>query len=223
MTDANPPRPVIATAYGNSAWCESDFFGGKAVVVKSEMPGSAPHTVATIHYDYLRCDNSASRRIAEIVAKMFGAEEPVEWRQAEMPTPVSLGAGGDQPGACAPVPLPETPIYMLAVNGVHTHFTDGTGASAEQMVKSVRIYRPGAKCDVKRLWIADQLRAYGEACAAQWKARAAELSELCHFQTGARLGALEALAVAERERDELRARAEAAEAKIAEMEGRRDG
>jgi hypothetical protein len=28
---------------------------------------------------------------------------------------------------------------------------------------------------------------------------------------------------AERERDELRARAEAAEAKIAEMEGRRDG
>ncbi len=61
------------------------------------------------------------------------------------------------------VPIPETPIYMLAVDGSHIHFTDGSGSTAEQMIAAVTMNRPGAKCDVRRLYTEQMMMGYGNA------------------------------------------------------------
>ncbi len=98
----------------------------------------------------------------------------------------------DQPGACAAVPLPE-PVASRAPNA---------------LAVGQWVYREPESFLEKLCRISDAI-AYGEACAAH---RNAHLAKLCEDRT-------RMLQQAERERDEQRARAEAAEAKIAEMEG----
>jgi hypothetical protein len=117
---------------------------------------------------------------------VVGAEELGREIEAALgavsPPPVSSDAGGDQPGACAPVPLPEPTT--------HVYFCGALRA----------VYSPG------------RLRAYGEACAAHWRdiaLRATDQAQQLKI----------AMKSAERERDEWKTRAEAAEAKIADMEG----
>ena len=103
----------------------------------------------------------------------------------------------DQPGACAPVPLPDVAATITSwSNGSYwrNYRVTWQDDSMEANQQLVRI---------------ENAIAYGEACAAH---RNAELAKLCEART-------RMLQQAERERDELRARAEAAEAKIAEMEG----
>ena len=111
----------------------------------------------------------------------------------------------DQPGACAPVPLPEPEpepepaAWYVSVpekdDGYYVETLDDA-----QAIDDMTNHR----AEVAELHTADQLRAYGEACAAQ---RNAELAKLCEDRT-------RMLQQAERERDEQRARAEAAEAKL---------
>jgi hypothetical protein len=97
----------------------------------------------------------------------------------------------DQPGACAPVPLPEHV-------GIVERWHDLYGQS------------------VVPAYTADQLRAYGEACAAR---EAAKYQATIASATATMMDGARAVMQLGRERDEQRARAEAAEAKVAEMGG----
>lgn len=77
--------------------------------------------------------------------------------------------------------LPETPIYMLAVDGSHIHFTDGSGSTAEQMIAAVTMIRPGAKCEVTWLYTEQMLIAYRSAAVSALIAERDELLESAKF------------------------------------------
>jgi hypothetical protein len=166
MTDANPPRPVIGRI----------------------------EQLTTREVDALR--NDLSKELDAAIARgplvIDTREKAEEWaRNLVRSARWDEGFGerrvadaDDQPGACAPVPLPEPDITVVT-----THAGIGIRGHSDRA-----------------------MRAYGEACAAHWRDIALRATDQAQkFKI--------AMKSAERERDELRARAEAAEAKIAEMGG----
>ena len=112
----------------------------------------------------------------------------------------------DQPGACAPVPLPDVAATI-------TSWSNGS------YWRNYRVAWQDDSMEVNQQLVRiENAIAYGEACAAA--ERAGFDLALGMRDYGDAVSAYR-LQQAERERDEQRARAEAAEAKIAGMEGRR--
>lgn len=80
MTEA-----VTVTILPTACWIESDFFGGRHVVLQHE--GLEPFTYASFPYDYRYTSNSMTAIAAETVARSLGAVDPIEQRQRPFPPP----------------------------------------------------------------------------------------------------------------------------------------
>lgn len=65
----------------SKVWIESDWCGSKHVMRQHE--GHEPAQLATVYYCYGHTDNSSTRGMAEMIAKAFGAVEPIEHRHRE--------------------------------------------------------------------------------------------------------------------------------------------
>ena len=75
----------ITKRYANTVWVEKDIMGDAHVMLQSEAPGSEAVCLATVQYCYPWVDNSTRDRVATEVAKMFGADDPVEFRFRKLP------------------------------------------------------------------------------------------------------------------------------------------
>ena len=69
---------TIVEVCKTNVWIESDFCGGRHVVVQHE--GFEPFTYASFHYDYRYTSNAGTRSDATSLALQLGATEPVEHR-----------------------------------------------------------------------------------------------------------------------------------------------
>lgn len=71
----------VLKIYANDVWVESDFCGGKHVMIQSQMPGTEPFCYCSFNYDYAYTSNASIRHAASSMALALGATEPVEFRE----------------------------------------------------------------------------------------------------------------------------------------------
>ena len=83
MNDEAIQEAKIVKVYGKSIWVESDLLGAKHVMVKHE--DCEPFEYCSFHYDYSHTDNATTRRLAEKIALMLGATDPVEHKHRIKP------------------------------------------------------------------------------------------------------------------------------------------
>lgn len=79
---APPKQPITVEILPTAIWIESDFFGGRHVVLQHE--GCEAFTYATFPYDYRYTSNSGTLGAARMVALSLGAAEPIEMRNREI-------------------------------------------------------------------------------------------------------------------------------------------
>lgn len=123
----------------------------------------------------------------------------------------ALAARCDQP-AGEPVPLPEFQHFTFRADGVHLHYSDGSGSRPETLRDAVHITQPNVKCEWTPLYTADQLRThreeYAETVAAPLREQARCWQGVAEGEVELRQLANEEIADLKRERDEARRDAE---------------
>lgn len=80
-------KPVeIVKVFERKIWIESDFFGGKHVMIKHGDEESEPFCYCSFNYCYSHTDNSTITIEAERMAERLGAKKPIEVKSRPLPT-----------------------------------------------------------------------------------------------------------------------------------------
>lgn len=79
------PYPMIVEILPTAYWVESDFFGGKHIMIQHD--GMNPFCYCSFYYDYAYTSNSIIHAMAVKMMENFGIKEAdIVWKQREFPS-----------------------------------------------------------------------------------------------------------------------------------------